>query len=173
MRKSVGLRWVLRLATGRALPALLATACASAAAPHVATQPAPTAVRPAPKAEQTPAPADDPSTELPPHLTAEHISPVIAAAAALVKRHCWQPALDARAPDAPLSARVLLQTEIDSSGKVTSIRTDEAPPAYPQLADCAATVVRSLSFHRALGPTVVNIPFVFDAKAPAAPDSSG
>lgn len=152
------------------VPSLVALGCASAVTP-AACPPAAPAQEAAVAA--TPAPADDPSTALPLTLTSEHISPVIVAAAPQVKKRCWQVALDTRAPDAPTSARVVLQATIEPSGKVTAVRTDEAPASYPQLAECVAGVVRTLTFHPASRATTVNIPFVFDANAPADPNGSG
>jgi hypothetical protein len=108
----------------------------------------------------------DREAELPARLSAEHISPVIAAAAPRVKAKCWQASLDNRGPDAPLTARVLVQAEIEPSGAVASARTDDAPAGYPELADCVLTIVRTLTFHRASASTNVNIPFVFDATSP-------
>jgi hypothetical protein len=62
-----------------------------------------------------------------------------------------------------MTARVLVQAEIDPSGSVASAHTDDAPAGYPELADCVLGVVRTLTFHPALESTIVTMPFVFGA----------
>lgn len=160
MQKRTGRSLGLNLAAAGTLTAVLGAACTTATAPPpcpVATPKGGAAGAP------TPVTGKDESSDIPERLAAEHISPVIAAAAASVKRRCWQPALDARAADAPTSARVLLKAQIEPSGQVSAVHTEEASSAYPQLADCAAGVVRTLTFPRALSPTTANIPFIFDS----------
>jgi hypothetical protein len=155
------------LAIACVVPSLLTMGCATAAKPGAC----PPSEAQDPVAA-TPSPADDPSTELPVTLTSEHISPVVVAAAPEVKKRCWQVALDTRAPDAPTAASVMLHATIEPSGNVSEVRSDGSPPGYPQLAECAAGIVRKLTFHRAAGATTVNIPFIFDANTPVDPNGS-
>jgi hypothetical protein len=157
----------VRLKAALCLLALLGAACSHAAAPPPRQAPA---IQEAPASAPAPATADSPSTEVPVKLTAEHISPVIAAAAPRIKDLCWQPALDSRAADVPPMARVMVTADIDRSGKVTAVHADGGTSAYPQLAECIATVVRSLTFREAATVTTVNIPFVFDARDSAPHD---
>jgi len=179
-------RWVLYGPVGNLLVAVFGTACASVTAPPPQAQAACVPAVPAatstsvneskspelvaaPTAVTAPPPvgAAQSSSELPVSLAAEHIVPVIAAAAPSVKAQCWQPGLDAGAPGVPASARVLVHAQIGPSGSVTAASTEDSPPGYPQLADCVVKLVRSLTFHRAVTTTSVNIPFIFDAKPPS------
>ena len=158
----------MSLAIACVVPSLLTMGCATAATPGACQ---PSEPKDAPVAA-TPSSADDPSTELPVTLTSEHISPVVVAAAPQVKKRCWQVALDTRAPDAPTAASVMLHATIEPSGKVSAVRSDGSPPGYPQLAECAASIVRTLTFHPAASATTVNIPFIFDANTPVDSNSS-
>jgi len=99
-------------------------------------------------------------------LTAEQLKQVIAAATPRVRKQCWQPALDARAPGAPTNVSVPTHIEIDSSGAVTEVQVQDAPPSYPGLSSCIAGVLRSVRFPRSAGTTSVNIPFVFQGQEP-------
>jgi hypothetical protein len=108
------------------------------------------------------------SRELPDRLTPDHIVPVIAEVAPRVKTTCWQPSLDERPADAPTTLRIVAHAIIGPSGVVTRVDVDDAPAGYPNLQTCVAELVRSLRFPPATGPTTVNIPFVFDARDPAA-----
>lgn len=145
------------------LTGLLGTACITAPRPpaeHPPSTPEATPLDRAPSANTTVAKNEQPSGE---RLSGEDISPVIAASGARLRKECWQPALDARSPDAPTSATVLVQLEIDPSGQVVAAQADKAPPGYPLLATCILAVVRSLTFRPARGSTLVNVPYVFSA----------
>ncbi|MES1182783.1 MAG: AgmX/PglI C-terminal domain-containing protein [Myxococcales bacterium] len=148
----------------------LGTACTGATAPQSGPAVTPCARPDAPgqkdltPAAPSPLGKGDQSAEVPVRLTAEHISPVVAAATPRVKTRCWQVALDKRGPDAPMTARVLVEAEIEPSGSIASAHTDDAPAGYPELADCVLSVVRTLTFHPASESTIVTIPFVFDAR---------
>jgi serine/threonine-protein kinase len=78
-----------------------------------------------------------------------------------VRDDCWQPAVSARAPDAPTSARVNVTITVSPSGEVQSVDSSGVPAAYPQLSRCIETKVRTWKFPSARGETVVNVPFVF------------
>jgi hypothetical protein len=78
-----------------------------------------------------------------------------------VQRGCWQPALSARAPGAPSSARVSVSLTVDGSGRVTSASTGGDPRGYPGLARCIESRVRGWRFPRSSGTTSVAVPFVF------------
>jgi len=78
-----------------------------------------------------------------------------------VKRSCWQPALDARAKDAPTSARVNVAIVVSPSGSVQSVSTSGDPKGYPGLASCIAARVKGWQFPASSGTTTVNVPFVF------------
>jgi hypothetical protein len=104
------------------------------------------------------------SEDLPERLNVDHIAPVVARARPRVKAKCWQPALNARSPDAPANARIVVSLVIDASGTVTSAEADDAGRHYPGLSSCVSGVVRSLRFPQAANPTPVNIPFVFAAQ---------
>jgi hypothetical protein len=81
-----------------------------------------------------------------------------------VKRSCWQPALDARDPNAPTSARVMLTITVGPSGSVQNVTTSGEPRGYPGLASCIAGRVRAWQFPASDGTTTVNVPFVFAAQ---------
>ena len=81
-----------------------------------------------------------------------------------VKRSCWQPALDARDPNAPTSARVMLTITVGGSGSVSNVTTSGDPHGYPGLANCIAARVHSWTFPATGGTTTVNVPFVFAAQ---------
>jgi hypothetical protein len=81
-----------------------------------------------------------------------------------VKRSCWQPALDARDPSAPTSARVMLTITVGASGSVQNVTTSGDPRGYPGLASCIGGRVRAWQFPATGGTTTVNVPFVFAAQ---------
>lgn len=156
-----GLNSLSPLRTVAALTGLLGAACITKTPPPLSEQTAPIEST---RAEvQTPAVQGDSPAEIPIRLAAEHISPVIAAVAPRLKAECWQPALDSRSKDAPLSARVVARLDIEPSGRVIAFHTEDEPAAYPELVDCVATIVRSLKFPRAAAATAANVPFLFEA----------
>jgi predicted Zn finger-like uncharacterized protein len=81
-----------------------------------------------------------------------------------VKRSCWQPALDARDPNAPTSARVTLTISVGATGSVQNVTTSGDPRGYPGLANCIAARVHAWQFPATGGSTTVNVPFVFAAQ---------
>lgn len=83
---------------------------------------------------------------------------------ASVKRSCWQPALDTRAPNASTTARVSVTINIAANGRVQSASTSGDPNGYRGLASCIASRVRNWEFPASSGPTTVNVPFVFAAQ---------
>jgi predicted Zn finger-like uncharacterized protein len=78
-----------------------------------------------------------------------------------VKRRCWQPALDARAKDAPMTAKVTVTMNIGPTGTVQSATTQGDPKGYPGLGNCISSSVRSWQFPASGGTTQANVPFVF------------
>jgi hypothetical protein len=78
-----------------------------------------------------------------------------------LQRACWQPALEAREPTAPSSARVSTTVSIDALGAVQDVKTGGDPLGYARLASCIAEQVRTWRFPPAKGATTANIPFVF------------
>jgi len=81
-----------------------------------------------------------------------------------VKRSCWQPSLDARAPGAPTSARVVVTITVGATGSVQNVTTSGDPRGYPGLASCIAGRVRAWQFPASGGTTTANVPFVFAAQ---------
>jgi hypothetical protein len=81
-----------------------------------------------------------------------------------VKRSCWQPALDARDPNAPTSARVMMTITVGGTGSVQNVTTSGDPHGYPGLANCIAARVHAWQFPATGGTTTVNVPFVFAAQ---------
>jgi GYF domain 2 len=78
-----------------------------------------------------------------------------------VKRRCWQPALDARAKDAPMTAKVTVTITVSGTGSVQNATTSAEPRGYPGLANCIVSSVRSWQFPASGGTTIANVPFVF------------
>jgi predicted Zn finger-like uncharacterized protein len=78
-----------------------------------------------------------------------------------VKRRCWQPALDARARDAPMTAKVTVTITVGGTGSVQNATTTGDPKGYTGLANCIASSVRSWQFPASGGTTIANVPFVF------------
>jgi hypothetical protein len=79
-----------------------------------------------------------------------------------VRDICWERALRGRPPEAAgTSVRVTTRITVEPSGRVRSVTTSGAPADYPDLPRCIEEKVRAWSFPRALGETVVNVPFVF------------
>jgi len=78
-----------------------------------------------------------------------------------LRRACWLPALEARAPEAPASARVSTSVTINVSGAVDDVSTGADPVGYARLSACIASQVRGWRFPRSQQPTKVDIPFVF------------
>jgi hypothetical protein len=78
-----------------------------------------------------------------------------------LERSCWQPAREAREPNASNSARVSTSITISPSGNVDNVTTAGDPPGYPHLARCIATQVRHWRFPPAKSPTTTSMPFVF------------
>jgi hypothetical protein len=78
-----------------------------------------------------------------------------------VKRRCWQPALDARARDAPMTAKVTVTITVGGTGSVQNATTTGDPKGYTGLANCIASSVRSWTFPASGGTTIANVPFVF------------
>jgi hypothetical protein len=97
-------------------------------------------------------------------LDAAQTSAVVSRYTGSVKRSCWQPALDARDPTAPSSARVMVTITVGPSGSVQNATTSGDPRGYPGLANCIAGRVRGWQFPATGGTTTVNVPFVFAAQ---------
>jgi hypothetical protein len=137
----------------------------------------PTAGVPKPKASSSSAPIDTsgftstipgPSTaQVPPpvaagsQLSAGEIQGVVAQNQSIVKRKCWQPALESRAANAPSNARVNGAITIGASGNVESSSASGSEKDFPGLASCIASRMKGWKFPPSSGPTPVNVPFVF------------
>ena len=132
---------------------------------------------PRPKASSSSAPIDTsgftstipgPSTaQVPPpvaagsQLSAGEIQGVVAQNQSIVKRKCWQPALESRAANAPTNARVNGAITIGASGNVESSSANGGEKDFPGLASCIASRMKSWKFPPSSGATPVNVPFVF------------
>jgi hypothetical protein len=96
-------------------------------------------------------------------LSAGEINGVVAQNQALIRRKCWQPALDSRAGGGP-SARVTAKILIGPSGNVETASASGAESDYPGLSSCIASRVQGWKFPASSSSTPVNIPFVFAAQ---------
>ncbi|WP_437319168.1 GYF domain-containing protein [Sorangium sp. So ce385] len=97
-------------------------------------------------------------------LSQGEISGVVEANRPSVRRHCWQPALDARDRNASTTARVSASVVIGASGAVQSVSAGGSEKDYPGLASCIASRIKSWRFPPSSGSTPVTIPFVFAAQ---------
>jgi hypothetical protein len=97
-------------------------------------------------------------------LTAGEMSAVVEQNRPLVKRRCWQPALDANKGLGGGSARVSASITIAPSGAVQSVTAGGAEKDYPGLSSCIASRIQGWKFPAAGAPTNVNVPFVFAAQ---------
>ena len=107
-----------------------------------------------------------PATSVLPPATGDRLSDVqlqetVARYREELQRACWQPALDAREPTAPSSARVSTTVVIDALGAVQDVKTGGDPLGYARLASCIAEQVKRWRFPAAKGTTTASIPFVF------------
>ncbi|WP_437280677.1 GYF domain-containing protein [Sorangium sp. So ce375] len=97
-------------------------------------------------------------------LSQGEISGVVESNRPSVRRHCWQPAMEARASNAASTARVSASVVISASGAVQSVSAGGSEKDYPGLASCIASRIKSWRFPPSSGSTPVNIPFVFAAQ---------
>jgi hypothetical protein len=113
-----------------------------------------------PRAEPTEAAAQAAQTEL----GQGQVQATVARYTGGVKRSCWQPALETRDKDAPMSARVNVTITVAASGNVENVTTSGDPRGYPGLSSCIAGRVRGWQFPRSSDSTTLNVPFVFAAQ---------
>ncbi|WP_438027995.1 GYF domain-containing protein [Sorangium sp. So ce233] len=97
-------------------------------------------------------------------LSQGEISGVVEGNRPSVRRHCWQPALDARDRNAATTARVSASVVIGASGAVQSVSAAGSEKDYPGLSSCIASRIKSWRFPPSSGSTPVTIPFVFAAQ---------
>lgn len=97
-------------------------------------------------------------------LSAGQIQTTVSRFTPSVRRSCWQPALDARDPNAPTTARVTVSITVGSDGKVQGANAGGDPRGYPGLASCISRRVRGWTFPPSNGTTTVQVPFVFAAQ---------
>jgi hypothetical protein len=79
----------------------------------------------------------------------------------LIRRKCWQPALDARAKEGPTSAKVNANIVIGPSGDVQSVSAGGAEKDFPGLSSCIGARIKGWKFPPSGGTTTANVPFVF------------
>ena len=94
-------------------------------------------------------------------LSQGEIQGVVAQNQPLVKRKCWQPALESRAANGPSNARVNGSIVIGASGAVETASASGAERDFPGLAACIAARMKNWKFPSSGSSTPVNVPFVF------------
>jgi hypothetical protein len=94
-------------------------------------------------------------------LSQGEISAVVSQNQPLVKRKCWQPALEARPPNGSTTARVNGSITISASGAVDSATASGAEKDFPGLSSCIQGRMKGWKFPPSGGSTTVNVPFVF------------
>jgi TonB family protein len=82
---------------------------------------------------------------------------------AFIKRQCWDPALSARAPNAPSSARVVVAISVGRDGSVQNASA-VGGDGYPGLSSCVQNNVKNWKFPQSDGTTQLSVPFVFAAQ---------
>jgi hypothetical protein len=97
-------------------------------------------------------------------LTQGEIAGVVTANQPMVKRRCWQPALEARPMDGPTNVRVMASLVIDASGSVESVNATGGEKDFPGLSACIASRIRSWKFPASGSSTPVRVPFLFAAQ---------
>jgi predicted Zn finger-like uncharacterized protein len=102
-----------------------------------------------------------PPTNAGSQLSAGEIQGVVAQNQSIVKRKCWQPALESRAANAPSNARVNGSITIGAGGNVESASASGGERDFPGLASCIASRMKGWKFPPSSGSTPVNVPFVF------------
>jgi predicted Zn finger-like uncharacterized protein len=115
-----------------------------------------TSTIPGPSTAQVPPPPVSGS-----QLSAGEIQGVVAQNQSIVKRKCWQPALESRAANAPTNARVNGAITIGASGNVESASASGGERDFPGLSSCIASRMKNWKFPPSSGSTPVNVPFVF------------
>ena len=114
-----------------------------------------TSTIPGPTATQAPPPVGGSQ------LSAGEIQGVVAQNQSIVKRKCWQPALESRAANAPSNARVNGSITVGASGNVESASAAGGERDFPGLSSCIAGRMKGWKFPASSGSTPVNVPFVF------------
>jgi predicted Zn finger-like uncharacterized protein len=94
-------------------------------------------------------------------LSQGEIQGVVASQQPMVKRKCWQPALEARAANGPTNARVSASITIGPSGNVESASASGSEKDFPGLSSCIAARMKNWKFPPSGGTTTANVPFVF------------
>ena len=93
-------------------------------------------------------------------LSSGEINGVVSQNQALIRRRCWQPALDAASKSGPKSAKVSTTITIGASGNVDNVSAGGGD-AFPGLASCIASRIKGWKFPPSGGSTTVNVPFSF------------
>ena len=94
-------------------------------------------------------------------LSQGEIGAVVSQNQPLVKRKCWQPALEARAANGPSSVRVSGSINIGASGQVETASASGGERDFPGLSSCIATRMKTWKFPPSGSPSSVNVPFFF------------
>jgi hypothetical protein len=95
-------------------------------------------------------------------LAAADVERVVQSHRAFVRRQCWDPALSARSPGAPSSAKVLASLNVARDGSVSSASASGGE-GYPGLATCVQGQVKGWRFPASEG-SEVKVPFMFAAQ---------
>jgi outer membrane biosynthesis protein TonB len=95
-------------------------------------------------------------------LQAVDVERVVQSHRAFVKRQCWEPALGAKAPNSPSSARVVVSINVARDGNVQNANATGGD-GYPGLSSCVQGQVNKWKFPPSDGSNVT-IPFVFAAQ---------
>jgi hypothetical protein len=95
-----------------------------------------------------------------PALDGKDVERVVSSQRGLVSRQCWQPALSAKEPNAPKSAKVSVSMTIGPDGSVSSTSASGGA-GYPGLASCISSRVKGWKFPSSSGSSNFNIPFTF------------
>ncbi len=97
-------------------------------------------------------------------LSEGEINGVVSRNKPIITRRCWLPAYDARASNAPSSAKVSVSLKVGPSGSVTSASAGGSEQHYPGLASCVAGSVKGWQFPPSDEGATINIPFSFSGQ---------
>jgi hypothetical protein len=97
-------------------------------------------------------------------LSTGEINAVVSQNQPVIRRKCWQPALEARTKESASSAKVTASFTIGPGGDVTSVNASGGDSAFPGLSSCIAQRIKNWKFPPSGGSTPVNVPFSFNGQ---------
>jgi predicted Zn finger-like uncharacterized protein len=94
-------------------------------------------------------------------LSQGEVQGVVSQNTALVRRKCWQPALEARAQNGPTTVKITGSITVSGSGAVSDASASGGEKDFPGLSSCIAASMKRWKFPPSGGSSTFNVPFVF------------